>query len=80
MSRGRLGGFKSRSKWGIKMKVWNRIKTALVRVGSDEEGVTAIEYALIAALVAVALVTGLQSLEGGIAGTFTKVTTALGGA
>ena len=39
----------------------------------DENGATAIEYGLIAALVAVAIVTALTSLGGSLSTMFTKV-------
>lgn len=39
----------------------------------DESGATAIEYGLIAALVAVALVAALTSMKDKISGTFDKV-------
>lgn len=43
----------------------------------SESGATAIEYGLIAALVAVALVAALTAMQGKISGTFDKVGTAL---
>ncbi|MET4697510.1 pilus assembly protein Flp/PilA [Constrictibacter sp. MBR-5] len=43
----------------------------------DEEGATAIEYGLIAALVGVALVAGLGSLSGGLNSLFGDIGTAL---
>jgi pilus assembly protein Flp/PilA len=39
----------------------------------DRRGVTAIEYALIAALVAVAAIAAMSTLGGSISGTFTQV-------
>ena len=39
----------------------------------DEEGVTAIEYALIAALIAVAIIAALGTLGGDISATFNEV-------
>ncbi|KAB8042818.1 Flp family type IVb pilin [Janthinobacterium aquaticum] len=53
----------------------NAIKKFLV----EEDGVTAIEYGLIAALVAVALVAVLSTLGGEIKGAFQKVSDAVGG-
>ena len=41
----------------------------------DESGATAIEYGLIAALVAVVLVTALGALGTNLSGTFNKVST-----
>ena len=40
---------------------------------NDEKGATAIEYGLIAALIAVAAITAMQSLGNSIGGTFNKV-------
>ncbi|WP_084219020.1 Flp family type IVb pilin [Syntrophorhabdus aromaticivorans] len=40
----------------------------------EEEGVTAIEYGLIAALVAVAIIAALVALGGGLTNIFNKVT------
>ncbi len=46
----------------------------------DESGATAIEYGLIAALVAVAIIGTLQALSGSLVNTFTSVSTGLDGA
>ena len=43
----------------------------------DERGATAIEYGLIAALIAVAAITALQSLGGELSTTFNKVSTSM---
>ncbi|WP_239805801.1 Flp family type IVb pilin [Croceicoccus hydrothermalis] len=45
----------------------------------DESGATAIEYGLIAALIAVACIGALTQLGGNLTGTFEKVGTELGG-
>lgn len=47
------------------------------RLWKDEEGATAIEYGLLAALVAVALITVLGTLGGELNETFTAVETQL---
>ena len=44
---------------------------------ADESGATAIEYGLIAALVAVVLVTALGAMGTKLSGTFTKVSSSL---
>ncbi len=44
----------------------------------DEAGATAIEYGLIAALIAVAAITAMQSLGGNLSNTFTEVSDKLG--
>ena len=45
----------------------------LRRLRADQSGATAIEYGLIAALIAVACITGLQSLGGGANGLWGKI-------
>ena len=49
----------------------------VTRFLKDESGATAIEYGLIAALIAVVLITAMNTLSGKIAGTFTKIGTAM---
>ena len=49
------------------------------RFAKDESGATAIEYGLIAALIAVAIIGALGAVKGGLVGTFNKVATDLGG-
>ena len=44
------------------------IRTMLRILGADQRGATAIEYGLIAALIVIAMMTGLQSLGGGVGG------------
>lgn len=39
----------------------------------DEDGVTAIEYSLIAALIAVAIIVALELIGGGVSATFNAV-------
>ena len=46
----------------------------------DEDGAAAIEYALIAALIALGITVGAQALGGGISQAFTDMATALGAA
>lgn len=50
----------------------------LRRLVSEEEGQGLVEYALIIGLVAIVLIAALQGMEGGIAGVFTRIQTALG--
>ena len=45
----------------------------LKRLGSDEAGATAIEYGLIAALIAVAIITAATSVGTSLSGTFNTV-------
>ncbi len=49
----------------------------VTRLLKDEAGATAIEYGLIAALVAVVLVAALTSMGTKLSGTFDKVTSSL---
>ena len=59
-------------------KIRNRNMSKIVtRFLKDESGATAIEYGLIAALIAVVLSTAMNTLSGKIAGTFTKIGTAM---
>ncbi len=47
----------------------------LRRLPNDEAGVTAIEYALIAGLIAIAIVAAASSLGSGVSGLFSSVLT-----
>jgi len=55
------------------------IRTMLNKVRRDEQGATAIEYGLIAALVAILIIGGLQALSSGLDGLFRTVASTLGG-
>ena len=55
------------------------IRTMLTKLNRDERGATAIEYGLIAALVAIVIIGGLQALSGGLNTLFNTVATTLGG-
>ena len=52
----------------------------LNRFAKDESGATAIEYGLIAALIAVALITVLGAVSGNLNNTFTRISTDLSAA
>ncbi len=52
------------------VKTWLALKT-------DRRAVTALEYGLIAALIALGIVTAVKSLAGGLSGTFAAVTSLL---
>lgn len=56
----------------------NSLKNLLVRVWREEEGVSMLEYALLAALVAVATIGAWTSLGDGITATVGDVTGELG--
>lgn len=52
----------------------------MTRFLKDESGATAIEYGLIAALIAVVLVTALTQVGTSLQGAFDEIATAVGGA
>ena len=56
------------------------MKTLFTRFAKDESGATAIEYGLIAALVAVGIIAALNALQTQLTGIFNRVGTALAGA
>jgi pilus assembly protein Flp/PilA len=56
------------------------MKTLMNRFVTDESGATAIEYGLIAALIAVVIIGALQALGGSITTNFTSVSNAMNGA
>ncbi len=49
------------------------IRTMFCRLLADRQGATAIEYGLIAALIAVAMMGGLAALGGGAGGMWTNI-------
>ena len=49
----------------------------LMRFLKDEEGVTAIEYSLIAALIAVAIIVGVTAAGTAVSNTFSEVAAAM---
>ena len=49
------------------------IRQTLRLLGTDRCGATAIEYGLIAALIVVAMMAGLQSMGGGVGGMWTGI-------
>ncbi len=53
------------------------MKTAIAKFLRDEEGATAIEYGLIASLIAVALIASFTGLKTAIADLFTTIGAAL---
>jgi len=55
----------------------NKIAQYVKQFLNDEEGVTAIEYGLIAALIAVFIIGGLQLVGGNLLLTFNNIATAL---
>jgi pilus assembly protein Flp/PilA len=54
------------------------MKTLVSRFVKDESGATAIEYGLIAALIAVAIITGARSLGTAMNARFTSLSTTVG--
>lgn len=53
------------------------MKALINRFKADEDGATAIEYGLIAALIAVAIIAAVKSLGGTLNNTFTEINTNL---
>jgi pilus assembly protein Flp/PilA len=53
------------------------MKNLFARFAKDESGATAIEYGLIAGLIAVAIIGALTTLEGSLTGIFGDIATAL---
>lgn len=53
------------------------MKSLMTRFAADESGATAIEYGLIAALVAVAIIASLNAMSGKLKSTFGLVTSSL---
>ena len=49
------------------------IRKMLRKLGANQRGATAIEYGLIAALIVVAMMGGLESLGGGVGGMWGKL-------
>jgi pilus assembly protein Flp/PilA len=49
------------------------IRTTLRTLGADQRGATAIEYGLIAALIVIAMMGGLEALGGGTNGMWGKI-------
>lgn len=57
----------------------NHILRAMLRFRHDAEAVTAIEYALLASLLAVAVIAGALAIAPSLSNTFNSATTGLGG-
>lgn len=53
------------------------MKSLVSRFAKNESGATAIEYGLIASLIAVAIITAATSLGGKISSTFVNITSAM---
>ena len=53
------------------------MKPLMTRFASDESGATAIEYGLIAALIAVGIITALRTVGSNLSTTFNSVGTSL---
>jgi pilus assembly protein Flp/PilA len=53
------------------------LRVGVLRFLRDESGATAIEYALIAAIVSICMVASLKQISGSLQGTFNSVSTQL---
>jgi pilus assembly protein Flp/PilA len=76
LSQGRKNKMKNNKVEGNKMKV-EKMKKWLSAFLKDEEGASAIEYALMALMVAVGLITVSGDIRTAIQGTFEKIKTAV---
>lgn len=56
------------------------LKARIAAFGRESSGATAIEYGLIAALIAVVIIAGVELVGGSLLATFNEVNTELGGA
>lgn len=56
------------------------MRALLVRFGANESGATAIEYGLIAAMIAVACIAAVVALGGGVQGLFVRIQNKAGNA
>ena len=74
MERGVHKFLNERSYWVIKME---NLKKKLMQFLKDEEGVTAIEYGLIAALIAIAIIVAVTLVGTNLNGLFNRVATNL---
>lgn len=68
-------GRDKRSGWGIEDYDQETTMKFIKKLIRNEEGATAIEYGLIAALIAVAAITAMQSLGNNLGNTFNEVST-----
>lgn len=58
-------------------KLFNSMKDSALTFAKEEDGAQVIEYALIIAVISIALVLALQGLSGGFAAFITRVTNCL---
>jgi pilus assembly protein Flp/PilA len=64
---------RARRRWSNREKEEVQRRTAMRKLMKKESGQSLVEYALIIALVSIALVVGLTALAGGISGTFASI-------
>jgi pilus assembly protein Flp/PilA len=62
---------------GIKMRAESNMKTLVLKFLNDESGATAIEYGLIAAGIAIAIITAVQGVGTALNTNFGTITTSL---
>ena len=55
----------------------NDMKETLLRLWSDDEGQDLVEYALLCALISVALIAAMQALKGGVSTAFSEAVSGL---
>lgn len=66
-------------KFYLQFVLWERREGKKVKVLKDQKGATAVEYGLMVALIAVAIIVTVTALGGQLNSLFTTVTQALGG-
>ncbi len=62
---------------GIKMRAGPNMKTLILKFIEEESGATAIEYGLIAAGIAIAIITAVQGVGIQLSSNFTTISTSL---
>ena len=70
----RAQGAKAKNRRSLKLKESSMHVIRFIQdLARDEEGVTAIEYGLIAALIAVVIIAAVEAVGGGVSSTFNSV-------
>jgi len=73
MSLGAVDGFTVA--WGCNLLGAKNMKNLIVRFGNDESGATAIEYGLLAALIAVVIIAAVTTLGTNLSKVFSNIAT-----
>lgn len=59
------------------LKLWTMVQEKLAQIGKDEEGASALEYAIVAAMVAVVLIAFIPGISTAVQSIFGDIETAL---